>query len=449
MSRSPIRTASLILTLTAAQLAAQAPATPPREGEITVTLERGQRSRLRLAYPAPAGLERLSPAAAAAARELDQTLRDDLTWSGVFELQGQAELSILSLTGEQERDFELYRSLGNELLLETTLLEDGQRVVLEGRLFELASRRNVLGKRYRGGFDAARRVAHTFADELVEFFTGRKGVALTSIAFHSDRSGAGEREIYLMDYDGSNQRPVTAHHTLSMTPEWTPAGDALAYVSWVGGSPGIYMVDVRSGRKTDVVTEGTLNISPAFSPDGRKIVFARSLGDGNSEIFTCDRDGTDLRQLTHSRGIDTNPAWSPTGREIAFTSSRAGSPQIYVMSVEGTDLRRATFVGDYNDGAAWSPDGTRIAHASRRQGSFDLALTDLVTLESELVALGEGSHESPSFSPDGRKIAFASVRASGRGRVTQVYVLDLATREVRQLTREGNNSAPSWSRYPN
>lgn len=445
--RPRLRFALALTSVASAALAlpalAQAPTEVPEGSDIEVVLDRSQRSRLRLAQPAAEG----SPIgeAAAAGREFEATLRSDLEASGVFDIQGPDQLRVLALTGEMERDFELYRSLGNEILLETSFSQEGNRLVVEGRLFELSSRRNLLAKRYRGGLEVARRIAHTFSDDVVEFFTGRKGVALTSIAFHTDREGDGTREIYVMDYDGWNQRPVTQHKTLSMSPDFGPSGDVLTYVSYVTRAPGIHLADLRTGRKTHVLVDGDLNISPAFSPDGRRLAVARTVGGGNVEIFVCNVDGSDLRRLTHSRGIDTNPSWSPTARELAFTSNRAGSPQVYVMSVEGTDLRRATFEGDYNDGAAWSPDGTRLAHATRRGNSFDLALTDLVTLESLRLPAGPGSHEAPVFSPDGRKLAFASTRDEGSERKTQIYVMEIDGSHVRRLTSEGNNSAPSWS----
>ncbi len=423
----------------------QAPPETPQPGdpEVTVELSGRARSRFRIAVPSPTGLDRLSGDLAAAARELDATLRADLEASGVFELQGPAELAVLALTGDPERDFELYRSLRNELLLDTEVKPDGSRLVLEGRVFELANGRSLLGKRYRGIPAVARRIAHTFADELILFFSGRRGVSLTTIAFSSDRDG--NKEIYLMDYDGANQRPITAHKSISLGPDWSPAGEAIAYVSYFDGAPGIYLADVSSGAKRGVATDGELNISPSFAPDGKRLAFARSIDQGNIEIFVAGRDGRGRRQLTHSSGIDTGPAWSPTGREIAFTSSRAGSPQIYVMDTDGANLRRISFDGDYNDGAAWSPDGTRVAYATRRRGGFDIAVTDVVTLETRLLTNGGGSHEAPGFSPDGRKIVFAS---KGPGGVTQIWVMDADGSARRQLTSAGNNSAPAWSGYP-
>ena len=422
----------------------EAPAAPaPASDSVTLVLQAGDRPLLRLAFPAVAGAQLADSSAAAAARELEATLRDDLAGAGVFAVQGPAELAVLTLSGDPERDFEQYRSLGNEVVLLADFKLEGDRLALEGRLYDLPSRQAILGKRYRGTYDLARRMAHTFADEIVLHFTGRRGVALTSISFYSDRDG--DKEVYLMDYDGRNQRRVTAHKSISMSPAWSPRGESVAYVSYFGGSgPAIYLADLASGRKSPVITSGSLNTSPTFSPDGQRIAFARSLG-SNVEIFVCERDGSGLRQLTYSSAIDTNPAWSPSGREIAFTSSRGtGRPQIYVMDADGANLRRITFTGDYNDGAAWSPDGTRIAYASRQEsGGFGIAISNLVDLAAKLVLSGGGSHEHPSFSPDGRRIAFASTRG-GR---TQVHVMRDDGSAVRPLTSDGNNYSPDWSGY--
>ncbi len=450
MPRWPLPLVLLCLCLGLGALAAQeAPPLAPPDSEITVRITGEARTQVLLAYPAPdlGAAGALRPAAS----EVDETLRDDLDASGIFRIQGPSELAVLTLTGDPARDFELYRSLGSQVLLEVVFKEEGGMLVLEGRLYDLASGEPILGKRYRGEASAARRIAHTFADEIVQYFSGQRGISLTSIAFVSDRSGsrANEfKEIYLMDYDGHNQRPITAHQTISLSPSFSPAVDAVAYTSYFSGRPGLYLALLPSGSKRAVVTDGSLNVNPTFSPDGQRIAFTRSLGDGNSEIFVCNRDGSGLRQLTHSNGIDANPAWSPSGREIAFTSSRSGEPQLYTMDAEGANVRRISLQGDYNDGAAWSPDGTRLAYASRTgTNRFDILLADLVTLEARRLTSGPASHENPTFSPDGQRLAFARSVGNGRG-ATQVFVMDIDGGNWRQLTNEGSNWAPSWSGIP-
>ncbi|HVS02355.1 MAG TPA: Tol-Pal system beta propeller repeat protein TolB [Thermoanaerobaculia bacterium] len=440
--------ATALASTSLATAAAQAPAAePPPTGEapsqrdVTLIVEKGQAAQLRLAFPALTAKTPLGAGAREAVADLDRALREDLERSGIFVIQGPAELAVAQATGDLTRDFELYRSLGNEVVLLGDVLEEAGRLVLEGRLYDLSSGQSILGKRYRGGFELARRMAHSFADEIILYFTGRRGIALTSIAFTSDRSG--HKEVWLMDYDGRNPRPITGHKSISMAPDWSPAGDAIAYVSFFDGAPGVYYVDLASGLKRPIVTDGSYNGSPSFSPDGRRIVFSRSV-EGNAEIFVANRDGSGLRRLTHSPGIDTNPAWSPDGRQIAFTSSRAGNPHIYSMDVEGTNLRRISFEGDYNDGAAWSPDGSRLTYASRRGREFRIVVTDLALLETRVLSRGAGSHESPVFSPDGRWIAYAAT-VGGR---TQIRVMTADGRDDRLLTADGNNFSPDWSAYP-
>lgn len=290
----PLVAVALCLTSPATAAAQQDP-------EVTLVLTKGSRPRIRLAYPTDSGAGRLTGDAREAARVFEDTLRSDLEASGVFVLQGPQELGVLSLTGNQETDGELFRSLGNEHLLETTATLEGERLVVEGRLTQLEGRRFVLGKRYRGAYPVARRMAHTFADEIIRNFTARPGLTLTSIAFVSERDGPKRKEVYVMDYDGWNQRPVTAHQTLSLSPDWSPGNEHIAYVSYLAGEPDIYMVELKTGTKVPVITSGNLNISPAFAPNGRQIAFARSVGRGNSEIFVSDRQGGNLTQLSTLR----------------------------------------------------------------------------------------------------------------------------------------------------
>ena len=67
---------------------------------------------------------------------------------------------------------------------------------------------------------------------------------------------------------------------------------------------------------------------------------------------------------------------------------------------------------------------------------------DLATSESRAITFGEGSNESPAFAPNGRHIAFTSTR-TGRG--VEVFTMGRDGKNVRQITRDGNNYTPSWS----
>lgn len=436
---------ALLLTCASGSLAQQDPLSSETlpSGTPTLVVDGSGRTQLRLAYP-PSTLDAgLAGDFLAAAREVEETLREDLAQMAIFNVQGAAELSVLTITGVRDHDFEQYRSLGNEVVLLVNLKKEGDKVVLDGWVYDLPSKQSILGKRFRGTVNQARLIAHNMADALHHQFTGRPGIALTSLVFQSDRDGF--QELFLMDYDGHNQRRISGHKSTSGYSDWSSTGDAIAYMSYFSGTPGIYFVDLATGTKVPIYREGVLNLSPSFSPDGKFVAFASAGSDGNIDVFVCERSCQQPRRLTTAAAIDTNPAWSPDGKQIAFTSNRAGKPQIFVMDVDGQNSRRVTFEGDYNEGATWRPDMQQIAYATRVGNKFKVAATNLIDLTTRILTQGEDSYEEPSYSPDGQKIAFTR----RRGRDAQVFVINADGSGLRQITFEGNNSAPDWSSFPN
>ena len=413
--------------------------------DVEVVLDRDAALRLNLAVPRSKRPPGARPEFLDAMSEVEQTLREDLAFTQLFDVQGPEVLSAVRLTGDRAKDLEQYRAYGNEVALLTEFKLGGEELILEGRVYDLASGQFILGKRFNGGIDLARRFAHAMSDEIVLYFTGRQGIAMTAVAFVSDREGESSKEIFLMDYDGHAQRRITGHISTSLSPVWARDGSGLVYLSFFEGQPGIYWADLVTGRKTAIVAEGQPAYSPSICPDGDTVVFARPLG-SNMEIFLTTRSGGAPRRITLSSRIDTNPECSPDGARIAFTSSRSGTPQIYVMGLDGTDLTRVTFEGRYNEGASWHPDGSRLVYSRRadRADRHDIAVVDLVTGQDQLLTTGPGSHENPSFSPNGEWIAFDSRRRGGR---RHIYIMSQDGRYTRQVTTRGNNSHPSWSDY--
>lgn len=418
-------------------------AQPEDSQEITTILENSQGvARVRLAVPRMTR-SAMDTATAAATDELERVLLDDLLYTRLFDIQDAEILAVLELSGDRQQDFLQYRSLGNQAVLQAEITADPGHLTLEARVLDLSNYKAICtGKRYRGTIDQARRIAHTYADVLVDCFSGQRGLALTQLVFASNRGG--NKELFMMDYDGANQRAVSDHQTVTMAPDWGPDGAGIAYMSYFSRQPSLYYLDLKSGLKSTILEDSQPNFSPSLSPDSREVAFTRSLS-GNSEIFIISRSGGEPRRVTDNPRIDANPAFSPSGREIAFTSDRAGNPQIYVMNRDGSQLRRVTREGTNNDGADWHPDGTKLTYAHRHESGnrFDIAVIDLITLENRLLTQGPGSHEGPSFSPDGRRIVFESTRGGSR----QIWTVDVDGGSLRKLTSEGENFAPSWSSY--
>lgn len=330
---------------------------------------------------------------------------------------------------------ERWRAIGAQFLLSGTVVRAGGQLVVEGRLVDLVSGEFAFAKRYRAGISSAEVVAHTMANDLVQVFTGRQGPFLSRIAFISDRTG--ESELWVMDWNGKNQKQLTKHNSIALAPSWSPDGRNLVFTSYLRGTPALYLLTPQEGYLKLLWDTGGVNSSGAISPDGTTVAFASSR-DGNVDIYTMSIEGGNAQRLTTARGIDTQPAWAPNGRQIAFTSTRSGSPQLYLMDADGSNVRRLSFGGLFHDEPDWAYDGTRIACTTRDEGTFQIATIDAVTNERTVIP-APGNNESPCFSPEGSMIAFESDRTG----TPQIYITD-ANGVPRQLTTQGANHSPTW-----
>jgi TolB protein len=405
--------------------------------EVTTTIGAGSAAPvIRIAVPFP----ELAPSTGAATAPVNTEevrtgffgpLTRDIAYSGIF--------AIAALPPSVPVTPDLLKRVAAQYYLKLNVWLEGAEYVVEGRLID-ASGATQLAKRYRGTPGALGRTAHLLANELLKALNGRPGVFLSQIAFASNRTGTWE--IWLMDWDGANQRRITFHNALSILPSWSPDNERMVYTSFARGTSDMYIINRRGGGRVSVHSGLALNTSATFSPVSNDIAFVGSVR-GNPDIYLIKDDGTNVRRLTSTGSIESTPEWSPNGRQIAFTSGRSGSPQIYVMDAEGTNVRRISYDGNWNDDAVFAPDGERIAYTSRVNGRFQIRIANLITGENHIVA-GEGSNEQPTWSPDGQWIAFQSNR-SGKW---QVYRMRADGSDLLQLTFTSENKEPDWSKKP-
>jgi TolB protein len=379
-----------------------------------------------------------TPEAASGGEELRKVLGDDLYNSDFFELVDASTFP--AFAGETKLTNWKNSRAKYLALLKVSMAADQLNV--EARFYDLQSEQLIVGKVYKWDRKYVRQIAHRFGNEILYRLWGVKGIFTSRIGFSTDRKG--NKDIWVMDYDGFNQKPVTETKTLNLSPDFSPDGKKVVYTTYrsdqgtIGQTLVVY--SIFTGQKFTLFSKGSLNSAPAWSPDGSKIAFT-SNSTGNAELFTVNSDGSNLRQLTFNRAIDTSPAWNPRSGQIAFTSDRSGNPMIYVMNDDGTNEQRLTYVGEYNESAAWSPDGSKLAYVSRSGVNFDIYVIDMDTNVVNRLTQNEGSNENPSWSPDSRHIAFSSNR-NGK---YQIWSMLFDGSKLRQLTREGNNISPSWA----
>ncbi len=383
------------------------------------------------------------------APELRSLVGEGLTFSGVLlPLADEAFLGDLATSKFRDGprfDCVDWTQSGADALVEGKVSREEKQLVIEYQVWDTARCKRLERGRLAGPDREMIRLAKLLADDVVEALTGMPGAAGSEIAFISDRSG--ERQVWVMDADGSRQRVATRGGSIKAFPDWMPDGKAILYTAYdAKGVPGLKLTsrgEYRAGSLLTRVLVGLPKYRGVFGPTGRHLAMVSSL-DGSAEIYRVDRSGEGLRRLTQNAAIDISPTWSPDGSQIAFVSDRSGAPQIYLMNRDGGALRRLTFNGSYNTSPSWSPDGRWIAYETRVEGQFDLWLIDPSGEVNVPLATHRRSDESPAWSPDGRMLAFSSTR---RGRA-DIYVIDLGGENLKRLTKgHGNNLQPSWGPF--
>ena len=245
--------------------------------------------------------------------------------------------------------------------------------------------------------------------------------AFSKIAFTSNRDG--NFDIYIMDYDGSNQKRLTFD---AGDPFISPDGSKLAFTSSRGGNAEICIMDSDGSNQKYLTNNESKDHVPCFSPDGSKIAFT-SNRDGNFDIYIMDSDGSNQKNLTNNKSEDYTPCFFPDGSKISFTSDREGNADICIMDSDGSNQQNLTS----NFGATdpfISPDGSKIAFTSKHAEKYEIYIMNIDGTNQEM--LTDIDDYDPCFSTDGSKIVFVS----GRDGNSEIYIMNIDGSNQQNLT---------------
>ncbi len=209
----------------------------------------------------------------------------------------------------------------------------------------------------------------------------------------------------------------------------------------------IYHGDLKGNILKKLTDTPGYDAEATVSPKGDKIVFT-SLRSGDLELYTMNLDGSDVKQITFGLGYDGGAFFSPDGSKIVFRASRPTSDEdvrvykellsqgqvmptnmeLYVCNADGSDLRQLTNLGKANWAPYFHPSGKKIIfssnHAAPRGYQFNLYMINLDGTGMEQITFDKTFDSFPMFSYDGKKLIFASNRNNGGTRDTNLFIAD-------------------------
>lgn len=266
----------------------------------------------------------------------------------------------------------------------------------------------------------------TFGGENAEAYFSLDG---KEIIFQSTRDPYKCDQIFTMNADGSNTKMVSTGRGRVTCGYFTPDKSRIIYASTHLGSVDCPMPPNMS--------EGYVwAIYPTY------------------DIFSANRDGSDIRRITTTDGYDAEGTISTDGKKIVFTSTRNGDLDLYEMNIDGTGVRQLTNEIGYDGGAWHSQDGQYIVWRANRPGtpaemeryksllSRNLVMPSRMELmimksdgsdKKQLTSNG-GANFAPYFHPNGRQIIFASNLHNPRGGNFDLFMINRDGTDLQQIT---------------
>jgi TolB protein len=377
--------------------------------------------------------------------DLSAVVSADLARSGRFKPLPRTDMLARPSQGS-EVDFRDWRAVNVDTLVVGQVKPNGPGgYLVRFQLFDVYRGEQLAGYSIPTTEADLRGTAHSIADLIYEALTGEPGAFATRIAYISSVAtpdGKQRVELQIADADGENPQTIVSSLEPLLSPNWSPDGRKIVYVSFEQGRPAVWLQEVFTGRREKLTNFKGINGAPAFSPDGRRLALTLSK-DGNPDIFVLDLASRQLKALTRHWAIDTEPSWSPDGKQIVFTSDRGGSPQIYRMPATGGEPSRLTFDGSYNAKASYSPDGKSLVLVTRENGAYRIGVLDLDNRSQRVVSDGK-LDESPSFAPNGSMIIYGA-RVGGKGVLAAVSTDGRVRQRLKLQT--GDVREPVWSPF--
>ncbi len=234
-----------------------------------------------------------------------------------------------------------------------------------------------------------------------------------------------KRNIWVANADGTEAQVVASGVGAA---EWANNANTIMYLRNMPNGNDLCTFDLTTKKETSVGLKLPLR-SAHCSPATGKLVFMADVSKDTIQSFTCNLDGSDVRQVTFGPGKAYNPIWSPDGKRIAFFRELGdGKDQVYVMDQNGSNLRRISSPAEHNFYPDFGSKGTVSFTIQKSEKEKTIVIcTDRGRVEGHFPYRTSRLR----WSPDGKKVIFAA----GEFPTMALYVSDADGSHVKLIGR--------------
>lgn len=225
-----------------------------------------------------------------------------------------------------------------------------------------------------------------------------------------------------------------------LTGKWGVFSSKIAFVSTVAGKKEIFICDFDGQNIKQVTSHKSICLSPTWSSDSKWLAYV-SYARGTPEIFI--KNLKEKRgSIVNYKGMNISPDWVPGQLKLAAALSFSGDQEIYLLTIKGEIIKRITNSRGIDVSPSFSPDGRKIAFTSKRTGTPQIFIQDIESGVVKRITFKGLNNTSPAWSPDGNKIAYVGIEDNN----IDIFIVGIDSgMPVRMTMNEGDNEDPSWS----
>ncbi len=225
-----------------------------------------------------------------------------------------------------------------------------------------------------------------------------------------------------------------------LTGKWGIFNSEIAFISTVQGKKEVFTCDFDGSNIKQITFHKSICLSPSWSFDRKWLAYV-SYARGNPKIFI--KNIKEKRgAIVNHKGMNISPDWMPGKLKLAGALSFSGDQEIYLLTIKGEIIKRVTKSWGIDVSPSFSPDGKKIVFTTKRSGTPQVYLKDIEGGRVQRLTFKGDNNTSPAWSPDGKKIAYVGIEKNA----INIFVMDIDTKMPVQLTMNaGDNEDPSWS----
>ncbi|MBI3406755.1 MAG: PD40 domain-containing protein [Planctomycetes bacterium] len=255
-------------------------------------------------------------------------------------------------------------------------------------------------------------------------------------------------DLWIVDAKGGVARHLTMHEKHDFAPLFSPDGKWIAFSSNRHGQYDVFVIPVQGGKPKRLTFDSADDVATCWSADGKQILFTSTRQTDfpqRQEIFVIPATGGQARRISVHEGREG--AFSPKGDLIAYvrgpgTWYRKGyrgsaNDDIWICNADGTNNRQITTFNGQDNHPQWSPAGKTLYWVSETFG------TPANIIKQEFVLNGSASVASPPQQVTHHKddgVRRARLCANGEWMVYEcgpdLYLLEIKTGSTRKLNIE-------------